>query len=423
MSAAPAPTPTPVRDGDDPVAHTRVPNLLLQYIIPRLSGPEQACVLFIMRLTWGFAKPGGEPGERKQYDRIAISQFVDGIRKPGPPGRTWVWHLGTGLSRTAVIEALKKLESRDLLKVTFECPTGLTPGGRPTGCGWGEPGQDSPGRPVVDPKTKAHKCPRCNRSLNKVYGLKTLTRGRVKRFLSSTDPNGCEWDFDPESGQFYVLEAGHAPEEIELTLDDLRAQLWHPELVEKILAHAASSRKTGKLSDVAIRRQFLEPVIEFQNTGVYLTPGDDPVPLTEELLAHGLQEVVRRRIAAGARSKNWLGYAKAVIKSQMIRRSGDVAQVVAEAKLVPVVEQLEQCADLNRAGNRGEARQLLSELLSGGLDAIVPEFDGDRPLARRHLLEAFKRGKSDYRGIRDYAPINDFLPQWTWEEDEAGQNG
>ena len=62
--------------------HTRVPNQLIDLVMPWLSSGEQACLMYIVRRTYGFALQAGA-GQRKQWDRIALSQFIDGTSSGG----------------------------------------------------------------------------------------------------------------------------------------------------------------------------------------------------------------------------------------------------------------------------------------------------------------------------------------------------
>lgn len=76
---------------------TQTPNLILDFVIPRISEAEARCLLYICRRTYGF---------HKERDRISLSQFVEGIKSRDGD----VKDLGTGMSRPAVVEALKNLD-------------------------------------------------------------------------------------------------------------------------------------------------------------------------------------------------------------------------------------------------------------------------------------------------------------------------
>lgn len=86
---------------------TQIPNVILDKVIPRISEADARCLLYICRRTYGF---------QKQRDRISLTQFVDGI--VGKSGE--VLDYGTGLSRPAVVGALKNLSGAGLIKVIRE---------------------------------------------------------------------------------------------------------------------------------------------------------------------------------------------------------------------------------------------------------------------------------------------------------------
>ena len=82
---------------------TQVPNVILDHYMAELSGAELKVLLYVVRRTFGF---------QKEADSISLSQLVSGITTRD--GR--VLDKGTGLSRRAVIAALKELEDRGLVK-------------------------------------------------------------------------------------------------------------------------------------------------------------------------------------------------------------------------------------------------------------------------------------------------------------------
>jgi len=83
---------------------TQIPNVLLDIVIPQISEAEGKCLLYICRRTYGF---------HKERDRISLSQFVDGIKNRD--GKQL--DCGAGVSRPAVVEALKNLIGSGLIKV------------------------------------------------------------------------------------------------------------------------------------------------------------------------------------------------------------------------------------------------------------------------------------------------------------------
>lgn len=361
--------------------------------------------MYIVRRTYGFASPAGA-GQRKQWDRIALSQFVSGSSAGG-----YLLDSGCGLSKPAVVSALKKLEERELVQVSYECPTSITRSGRAVGCGWNEGDNDHRQKPVVDPKTNAYSCPRCGRTLSKAYALRSLTPGWVKRFLNANDPQGRTWSFDPDVRRFYPEDsepaerAGRKAKQ-EAQVKELRGQLWYPELLDQIVGDATSQLKSGRMAPSRLIKEFLEPTLLLQEK------------FPQEAVRHGLLEVINRKIALQSRSRGWVGYARACAQTYMERKHGSKEGAQEASKRAGVEMELERCAQLNREGQREEARKLLQDLLSRHLDAVQAEFDGDRPRARRHLIEAYKRGVSDYVYVREYTSVHDYLPEWSWERDE-----
>lgn len=77
---------------------TQIPNVLLDFVIPRISEAEGKCLLYICRRTYGF---------HKERDRISLTQFVEGLKDKD---------YGSGLSRPAVVEALRNLIGAGLVK-------------------------------------------------------------------------------------------------------------------------------------------------------------------------------------------------------------------------------------------------------------------------------------------------------------------
>jgi len=414
-SERPQPNPVPPSERRSGVTlgpdHTRVPNQLLDLVMPWLSPGEQSCLMYIIRRTYGFALPTSGTGQRKQWDRIVLSQFINGTSSGG-----YILDLGCGLSRPAVISALAKLEKHGLVRVSYECPTQLTRSGRAVGCGWNEGDSDWHQSPKIDPKTNAHSCPRCQRTLSKAYALRAMTPGWIKRYLNVNDPKKRRWDYNPEVGRFYPSDNSEPGQQADLGIDTqqqkisvLRSELLYPDLVDKIIGDALSQLKSGKMASSRLISEFLEPALALQKA------------FPPEAVRYGLEEVIKRRIAVQSRTRGWAGYAKACTAGYLERKSGGKQEAKQEIERIGCELLLERCSQLNRAGNREEARRLLQELLAGHLDTVKEEFSGDRQLARRHLIEAYKRGLSDYAYIRDYTSTHDYLPEWTWESDQSSK--
>jgi phage replication O-like protein O len=84
---------------------TQIPNEVFDTLMSRLSGGELKVLLYICRRTFGF---------RKDSDSISLTQIAHGITTKA--GR--VLDQGTGLSKRHVINALKTLEKRNIIKVS-----------------------------------------------------------------------------------------------------------------------------------------------------------------------------------------------------------------------------------------------------------------------------------------------------------------
>lgn len=75
---------------------TQIPNVILDFVLPRIPEAEGKCLLYICRRTFGF---------HKDEDNISFSQFEKGIKSR--QGRQL--DFGTGLSRPSVNVALQNL--------------------------------------------------------------------------------------------------------------------------------------------------------------------------------------------------------------------------------------------------------------------------------------------------------------------------
>ena len=81
---------------------TRLPDVILDWVIPVISGAEVRVLLYIARRTYGFGK---------EHDDISISQFRSGLGG----GRL---DRGTGLHHKSIIRAVSELEARGLIAVS-----------------------------------------------------------------------------------------------------------------------------------------------------------------------------------------------------------------------------------------------------------------------------------------------------------------
>ncbi|MBP7559235.1 MAG: replication protein [Armatimonadetes bacterium] len=83
---------------------TQIPDEVLDFMLPALSGAELKVFLYVLRRTYGF---------KREADRITLAQLSSGIQKHDGTHLDY----GTGLSRRAVIEAVKALEAKGLVNV------------------------------------------------------------------------------------------------------------------------------------------------------------------------------------------------------------------------------------------------------------------------------------------------------------------
>jgi biotin operon repressor len=77
---------------------SQIPNMILDFVLPRISEAEARCLLYICRRTFGF---------HKEEDNISLSQFENGIKT----SQNRRLDFGTGLSRPAVNTAIQNLIS------------------------------------------------------------------------------------------------------------------------------------------------------------------------------------------------------------------------------------------------------------------------------------------------------------------------
>jgi hypothetical protein len=83
---------------------TQIPNIILDFLLPRLPEAEGKCLLYIARRTYGF---------HKDEDRISLTQFENGIQDRNEEKLDY----GTGLARPTIVEGLKNLNKVKLVFV------------------------------------------------------------------------------------------------------------------------------------------------------------------------------------------------------------------------------------------------------------------------------------------------------------------
>ncbi len=103
--------------GFEAPAYTQIPDDLLDWIMPYLTGAELKALMYIARRTFGF---------KKAMDAISIEQLCSGIVTHD--GRRL--DLGTGLKRPTILEALRSLRAKNL--VIAEQQLDPVNGSRPT---------------------------------------------------------------------------------------------------------------------------------------------------------------------------------------------------------------------------------------------------------------------------------------------------
>lgn len=395
--------------------HTQVPSLVQDMILPLLGHGEVMCLLYVLRRTHGFAAP---EGGRKTHDRISLSQFENGITSGG-----YVLDLGCGIrSRSSIISSLRSLEEKELVDVSPVCDR----------CRWGSDPDERP-NPDEAKRLIASRapCPRCRRTLSKVYGLSALTPRKMVSFLDAHDPHGRRWEFDHALRRFRAIDADApaAPTE-ETPSTDYRTMLWYPDLVEQAIRQLAETRGRALTEDEMIRH-FYEPVIRLQEQATQFPA----------IIKHALTETLKKRIPASVqevRASNgrtsrrfnygWHRYAAAIVRRELARPAfthrpqapatagtGSSPESL-RAREQGVQELLDRARELNREGNEGAARALLSEVLAQ-VPHLAALFGGSEKLADAHLRLAFKKGLRDFQSAPEALGLHDHYPEWEWPED------
>jgi hypothetical protein len=207
-----------------------------------------------------------------------------------------------------------------------------------------------------------------------------------------------------------------------------RRELWYPDLVDAIVAVAEEDMDEGRHITQRMRATaFFVPAVEFQKRW----SSKDPHLVKEVLgLVARSCDGVRKRDATGQPRPSWVPYADKIAASKEHKfRASPLAGSNAEARqaasperlLAACEERLDAAYHLNVAGQREEAGALLAALLSRGVPVLAPIVaDGDESLARARIIECFKQGSKDVRGVEPgsrFAPC-DFLPGRAWPHAE-----
>ena len=387
-------------------AHTRVPNVVADWIEPLLSSSERDCLRYIIRRTIGYADPTS-PGKRKARDTIAIDQFVSGATSGN-----YLLDLGTVLSRNAVKKALKGLEDKELVEVELSCAT----------CMWerqpGEPG------PTVTAESAAPQCPRCRRTLSRSYKLADITPRKVRDLLNRYDRKKRIWHWDAKRRMPYWEEAPEKAEARKRSEQDLREEairlyklLWFKDLVEQCVKLAEAQLKAGRKVTMTRRiNNFYRPVWELQEK--YNNPA---------LLKYALEQTVAGPALRRPDTHGWVKYLAKVCDNNAAGFAGktvvegtnaDAAQRNSiESRERAVRELLRRAYQLNRGGDQESARVLLSDILAQ-TKSLAELFGGDEKRCDAALRLAYKQGESDFVAARpnQYAAV-DYYPEWSWPDD------
>jgi len=379
-------------------AHTRVPNLIYDIVLPLVSTAERDCLHYIVRHTYGFADPNGG---RKERDTISLDQFEHGI-----VSGNYLLDLGTQLSRGTIRKALEGLREKQLVEARYSC----------TNCFWEQqPGQSDP---PVDKQTKTPGCPRCRASLSRSWALAPLTPRKLTSLLNKYDKQKRKWVWDRESQRFRFADpvADQARERAQQDVDDelrrLKDLLWYPELVDSAADKAGAKLKSGKVSPSRRLNNFYKPVYELQEE--FNNPA---------LIKYALEQTLSSDVFRGERTHTWHRYALRVAENSRwrFRQANDTAadtdtgadkQESLRQKELAMREVLGRTAQLNGTGETAQAREMLALILSQVKD-LTPLFDGDADKCEHQLRLAFKQGSTDFVGVKPDEYALDYYPDWS----------
>lgn len=395
-------------------SHTQVPSLVQDLILPLLTHGEVMCLLYVLRRTHGFAAP---EGGRKTKDRISLTQFEHGI-----VSGDYILDLGTGLRRNTIVSCLRSLQENGLVDVSPVCDR----------CRWGADPDEQPADQTL--LNKGARCPRCRRTLSKVYGLAELTPRKMVAFLNANDPRGRTWTFDHEMRRFRVVPEAQdaAPPAPAPASGDYRSMLWYPDLVDQAMEQFAQARGRA-LRDEEKIRHFYTPVLALQELSAQFPA----------ILKHALTETLKKKIPGSVRESrgaggrvsrrsntSWHRYTKAIVEKQLAlpaftHRSDPAASPTPGAPAASpenlrareqgAQELLERARELNREGDHGAARAVLSEVLAQ-VPHLAAMFGGSQELADAHLRLAFKKGQRDFQSAHEALAIHDYYPEWSWPQ-------
>lgn len=396
--------------------HTQLPNVLLDYVMPRISPTEFAVLMYIVRHTVGFVDPDN-PERRKEMDVISLKQFEFGVWSG-----TIIQDLGVGMSKMTIRNALENLEKVGLIKSTYSC----------TKCLWRQ--RDDEEAPEGE-EGKGAACPRCKATLARAWGLAELRPSKVIEIMNARNDDGSlkdklgriyHWNPELRRPEFTDINDQVSEEDIRKREDDLIAQaeemrgkLWFPDFVDAIVKQAEGRLKQGgKMRTSKLIKTFYQPVLEMQERYVNYPP----------LVKHALAETARKRIAAQESRSGPMAYAKAICRNHLDDYTGKKIKPGTNAEAQEanslkarertVRELLRRASDLNDTGQHEDARALLSDIL-GNARHLAPLFGGDIEMADVCLREAFKQGVDYFVTIRPNPAALDFYKEWSWPAEKT----
>lgn len=374
--------------------HTQVPNIIIDLIAPLLGDAEYRCLHYIVRRTFGHVDAAS--GGQKVKDRISISQFTDGIKSGKYPV-----NLGAGLSRPSVIKALKSLEKKQLIEVTWSCSSCLwqasSSGGQVTGT--------------------AMRCPRCARTCDREFQLAPLSSKKVIAFLNEHHKEYHQWAFDKEVWHFYPLTepTKNPPVDDVIDLEEYGVKLWHRDMIDKAIAEVNATRRSP-MADRMVLRHFYQPILELQTVSEA-----DPGALKRalETTFYDYRAHLRKR-GNKPSHETWHRLTRAIVLNDQglrenLRKLEQAPADEHERIHRSITDLLSRAAALNEADEQEAAREVLSEALAYS-DKILEQFNGSMDLADAHIKQAFKLGRTDYRAAKSLISPHDFMPEWEWPQ-------
>jgi Bacteriophage replication protein O len=161
----PPEAPTPAFRGFRSPTYTMVQDELFDELLPDLSGAELKVLLFVVRRTFGF---------KRDDDAISLAQMLRGITTR--EGR--VLHRGVGLSKPTLLEALRSLRAKGVLRA--ERRRSAAKGNEPTVYALRFAARDDPGAVTrqadrrAEPEASLHRAPPLDKKVDQGVGQAAL---------------------------------------------------------------------------------------------------------------------------------------------------------------------------------------------------------------------------------------------------------